>query len=66
MRALPEPTGARPSRRAPPRQLAMAFEGPQLWRLEVTERRKIVACLAKLLMQAAGEAAEEESSDDER
>jgi hypothetical protein len=36
----------------------MAFEAPQLWTMEVTERRKIVVCLAILLMQAAGEAAE--------
>jgi hypothetical protein len=66
MKALPEPTGARLPRLPAPRQLAMAFEGPQLWMLGVTEQRKIVVCLANVLLQAAGEVAEEESSDDER
>jgi hypothetical protein len=66
MKALPEPAGARSSRMPAPRQLAMVFEGPQLWMLEVTEQQKIVVCLANVLLQAAGEAVEEESSDDER
>lgn len=66
MKALPEPAGTRPPRLVTPRQLAMAFEGPQLWTMEVTERLKIVACLANVLMQAAGEVTEEEIGDDER
>ena len=66
MKALPEPAGARSPRLPAPRQLAMAFEGPQLWMLEAAKRRKIVVCLANVLLKAAGEAAEAESGDDER
>ncbi len=66
MKALPQPARTRPPRPTAPRQFAMAFEAPQLWMMEVAERRKIVVCLANVLLQAAGEAAEEESSDDER
>jgi acyl-CoA reductase-like NAD-dependent aldehyde dehydrogenase len=59
----------KPSHPMAPRQLVIAFEQPQLWRMPVTERRKIVVSLANLLMEAAGDAAEteeEENGDDER
>lgn len=56
---------ATPSRPTRPRQLMIAFEPPQLWKMHIPERRRIVVCLANLLMQAAGGAIEE-GSDDER
>lgn len=65
MKHLRKPAVAKPLRPAPPRQLMIAFESPQLWRMNTPERRRIVACLANLLMQAAGSATEE-SSDDKR
>ena len=69
MRHLHKPAGTMPARPTAPRQLAIAFEQPQLWLMPVTERRKIVVSLANLLMEAAGDAAEteeEENGDDER
>jgi len=47
-----------------PRQLALAFEAPQLWRMPKQERQRAVARLASLLMQAAGVAPVEEDGDD--
>jgi hypothetical protein len=49
----------RPTR---PRQVMIAFESPQLWRMNTPERRRILAC-ANLLMQAAGGAIEENNDD---
>ncbi|MGC1862153.1 MAG: hypothetical protein WA733_13800 [Methylocystis sp.] len=54
-----------PSAPAARRQLVIGFEQPQLWTMQATERRKIIVNLANLLMQAAGDA-QEENSDDER
>lgn len=65
MKHLHKLVGIAPSQPAAPRQLVIAFERPQLWTMHATERRKIVVSLANLLMQAAGDA-EEENSDDER
>ena len=65
MRHLRKSAVAMPSRPARPRQLTIAFESPQLWRMDAPERRRIVVCLANLLTQAVGVAIEE-SSDDER
>jgi hypothetical protein len=65
MKHLRNPVVTTPSRPPPPRQLAIAFE-PRGRTMHAIERRRIVACLANLLMQAAGDATEEESSDDER
>ncbi len=64
MKRLRKPTVTTPARRTAPRQLAIAFESPQLWAMHAPERRRIVSCLAILLMQAAG--VTEESGDDER
>ncbi|MCQ4191036.1 hypothetical protein [Methylocystis suflitae] len=69
MKHLQKPVEAMPSRLAAARQLVIGFEQPQSWLMHATERLKIVASLANLLMEAAGntgEAADEENSDDER
>jgi hypothetical protein len=50
----------------PPRQLALGFEAPQLWRMSKPERQRAVARLASLLMQSAGVAPMEEDGDDRR
>lgn len=55
-------TAAKPQ----PRQLALGFEAPQLWRMPKPERQRAVARLAILLMQAAGVASVEEDADDRR
>lgn len=63
MKHLRKSAVAMPSRPAHPRQLTIAFESPQLWRMHAPERRRIIVCLANLLMQAAGGAIEENSDD---
>jgi hypothetical protein len=65
MKDLRKPVVKTPPRSAAPRQLMIAFEPPQLWMMHATERRRIVLCLANLLIQAAGGATEEDR-DDER
>jgi hypothetical protein len=65
MKPLRKPVVTTPSRPATPRQLVIAFDSPQLWMMNVPERRRIVVCLANILMQEAG-GAPEEDSDDER
>src|SRR5271168_4441020 len=49
-----------------PRQLAIAFEAPQLWMMQPPERQRIVSSLANLLLQAAGDDPLEEDGDDRR
>jgi hypothetical protein len=49
-----------------PRQLALAFGAPQLWMMPLQDRRRAVARLASLLMQAAGVAPAEEDGDDQQ
>jgi hypothetical protein len=66
MKRLRKPTVTTPARPRAPRQLAIAFESPQLWAMHAPERRRIVLCLATLLIQAAAGVTEEESGDDER
>jgi hypothetical protein len=66
MKRLQEPIGATPPRPAVPRQLAIAFEAPQLWMMQPPERQRIVSSLANLLMQAAGDDPLEEDGDDGR
>ena len=65
MKLLRKPVVTTPSRRATPRQLVIAFESPQLWSMHVVERRRIVVCLANLLVLASGGPSEEDC-DDER
>jgi hypothetical protein len=53
--------------RPTPRQLGIGFDSNRLWGMDPSERAKVLALLADLLMQAAGAAAEEASSShDER
>jgi hypothetical protein len=66
MKQLRKPVVTLRPRPATPRQLVIAFESPQLWAMRAPERRRIVVCLANLLMQAVGGAIAEENSDDER
>jgi hypothetical protein len=47
-----------------PRQLALAFNAPQLWIMPLQDRRRAVARLASILMQAAGVAPAKEDGDD--
>jgi hypothetical protein len=47
-----------------PRQLALAFGAPQLWRMPAQDRQRAVVRLASLLMQAAGAAQVGEDGDD--
>lgn len=63
MKHLRKSAVAMPPRPARPRQLVIGFESPQLWRMDAPERRRIVVCLANLLMQAAGSAIEENGDD---
>jgi hypothetical protein len=49
-----------------PRQLVIAFEAPQLWMMQPSERQKIVSSLANVLLQAAGDDLLEEDSNDRR
>lgn len=65
MKLLRKLAGITPPQPTAPRQLVIVFERPQLWMMPATERQKIVVSLAKVLMQAAGDA-EEENCDDER
>ena len=63
MKRLRKPVSTTSFRGGNPRQFVIAFESPQLWTMDVPERRRIVVCLANLLMQAAGGATEEDSDD---
>ena len=65
MKRLQESIEAKP-RPDVPRQLVIAFEAPQLWRMQPQERQKIVSSLAKVLIQAAGDDLLEEDGDDRR
>ena len=65
MRNSPKPISTTPARSLAPRQLRIVFDSPPLGKMSAIERAKAIACLANLLMQAAG-AATEERSDDER
>ena len=47
-----------------PRQMSLLFEGDSLEGLEVLERSKVVAALARLLMLAAGLRIEELDDDE--
>ncbi len=58
MKHLQKPVEAMPSRRAAARQLVIGFEQPQSWLMHATERSKIVASLANLLVEAAGNTGE--------
>jgi hypothetical protein len=49
-----------------PRQLALAFGAPQLWRMPTQDRQRAVVRLASLLMQAAGVAPAEEDGEEQR
>jgi hypothetical protein len=49
-----------------PRQLVIAFEAPQQWMVQLSERQRIVSSLANLLMQAAGDDPLEEDDNDGR
>jgi hypothetical protein len=61
MRRLPTP--ARPP--AAPRQLSMLFDSGRLRGMSLAERGTVLARMARLLLEAAGVATEEQS-DDER
>lgn len=63
MKRVDKPLGAMP---VAPLQLLIAFEQPQLWLMHVTGRWKIVVSLANRSMQAPGDAAEQENSDEGR
>jgi len=63
MKRLQESIEAKP-RPDVPRQLVIAFEAPQLWRMQPQERQKIVSSLANVLIQAAGDDLPEEDGDD--
>jgi len=65
MKRLQETIAAKP-RPDVPRQLVIAFEAPQLWMMQPLERQKIIAHLANLLLQSAGDALLEEDGDDGR
>jgi hypothetical protein len=66
MSNLPKPVGTTPPRLAAPRQLVITFESPLLSTMSAAERRKVVACVINLLIQAAGATEKEEDGDDER
>jgi hypothetical protein len=65
MKRLQETIEAKP-RPDVPRQLVIAFEAPQLWMLQPSERQKIVSSLANVLIQAAGDDLLEEDSNERR
>jgi hypothetical protein len=54
-----------PALAAVPRQLCIMFDSIRLQGMNASERTKVIACLANLLMQAAG-VVTEERDDDER
>ena len=64
MKRLHKPITATVPKPAAPRQLALAFGAPQLWRMPVQDRQRAVVRLASLLMQAAGVAPAGEDGDD--
>lgn len=49
-----------------PRQLSIPFDSAKLRGISASDRRVALARLARLLLEAAGVAAEEERGDDER
>ena len=65
MRNSPKPISTTPARSLAPHQLRIVFDSSLLGKMSAVERTKAIACLANLLMQAAG-AATGERSDDER
>jgi hypothetical protein len=65
MKRLQETIEAKP-RPDVPRQLVIAFEAPQLWMLQPSERQKIVSSLANVQIQAAGDDLLEEDSNERR
>ena len=64
MKRLHKPVTATARMATAPRQLALAFGAPQVWIMPLEDRRRAVARLASLLMQAAGVAPPEEDGDD--
>jgi len=66
MSNLPKPVEPTPPRLAAPRQLVITVESPLLSTMSAAERRKVVACVINLLIQAAGATEKEEDGDDER
>lgn len=60
MRSLPPP--ALPS--ADPRQLSIPFDPGRLCRMSASERRAVLARLTRLMLEAAGVAAEERDDDE--
>jgi hypothetical protein len=64
MKRLHKPITATAPKPAAPRQLALAFGAPQLWRMPAQDRQRAVVRLASLLMQSAGVAPAGEDSDD--
>jgi hypothetical protein len=53
-----------PTKSSPPLQLLMAFDSTRLRGMSPAERRQVVTCLARLLLEAKGLGAE--GRDDER
>ncbi|MGO9768575.1 MAG: hypothetical protein ACLPSW_03285 [Roseiarcus sp.] len=66
MKRLHKPVAATPPKPAAPRQLALAFDAPQLWMMPAQDHQRAILRLASLLMQAAGVAPAEEDGDDGR
>ena len=66
MKRLHKPVTVAARKPTAPRQLALAFGAPQLWPMQAQERRKAIARLAAILMQAADVAPAEEDGDDRR
>jgi hypothetical protein len=64
MKRLHKPITVTAPKPAAPRQLALAFGAPQLWRMPAQDRQRAVVRLASLLMQAAGAAQVGEDGDD--
>ena len=64
MTTLSKPTLPKPAPAPVSRQLAIAFDSVQIRGTSAPERSKAIACLAGLLMQAAG--VETEERDDDR
>ena len=61
----PKPVATTPVPSAAPRQLSIVFDSIRLQGMNASERAKAIACLANLLMQAAG-IVTEKRDDDER
>lgn len=53
MKRLHKPITPRAPKSAAPRQLALAFGAPQMWRMPAQDRQRAVIRLANLLIQAA-------------